>query len=53
MVVFDSGEAEVEAEVAAGETFVVDAEELKNSGLEIVNVDRVFGDVETEVVGLT
>ena len=53
MVVFDSGEAEVEAEVAEGEAFVVDAKELENGSLEVVDVDRVFGDVEAEVVGLT
>ena len=52
MVVFDSGEAEVEAEVTEGEAFVVDAKELENGGLEVVDVDRVFGDVEAEVVGL-
>ena len=53
VVVLDSGEAEVEAEVAEGETFVIDAEELENGGLEVVDVDGVFGDVEAEVVGLT
>ena len=52
MVVFDSGEAEVETEVAEGEAGVVDAEELENGGLKVVDVNGIFGDVETKVIGL-
>lgn len=41
----DVGEAETASLVAVGETFVVDAEEMEDGGLEVVYVDRVLGDV--------
>ena len=45
------GEAEVAAGVVVGEAFVVEAEEVEDGGLEVVDVDLVLGDVEAEVVG--
>ena len=45
------GEAEVAAGVVVGETFVVEAEEVEDGSLEIVDVDFVFGDVEAELIG--
>ena len=47
----DVGEAEVAAGVVVGEAFVIEAEEVEDGGLEVVDVDLVFGDVEAEVVG--
>ena len=47
----DVGEAEVAALVAEGEAFVVEAELVEDGGVEVVDVDTVFGDIEPEVVG--
>ena len=47
----DVGEPEVAAGVAVSELFVVEAEQVEDRGLEVVDVDRVFGDVEAQVVG--
>ena len=47
----DVGQAEVAAGEAVGERLVVEAEQVQDRGLEIVDVDRVLGDVEAEVVG--
>jgi hypothetical protein len=47
----DVGEAEVAALGAEGELGVVEAEEVKDGGVEVVHVDGIFGDVEAEVVG--
>src|SRR6185312_16071222 len=47
----DVGEAEVAALEAVGEARVVEAEEVEDGGVEVVDVDGVFGDVEAEVVG--
>ncbi len=47
----DVGEAEVAALEAVGEFLVVEAEEMKDRRLEIVDMDGVFGDVEPEVIG--
>ena len=46
------GQAEVAAGVAEGEAFVVEAEQVQDRGLQVVDVDRVLDDVEAEVVGL-
>ena len=46
------GQAEVAALESEGEPFVVDAEQVQDRGLEVVDVDRVAGDVHAEVVGL-
>ena len=51
MVVFDAGEALVEALEFEGELAVVDPHEVENRGVEVVDVDGVFGDVVGEVVG--
>ena len=48
---FDAGEAGVEAAEGVGEAFVVDAEDVEDRGVEVAEVDRVFGDVVAEVVG--
>src|SRR5687767_1634860 len=52
-VAVDVGEAEVSAGVAVGELFVVEAEEVKHGGVEVVDVDFVFGGFEAEFVGRT
>jgi hypothetical protein len=36
------GEAKIAALESVGEAFVVDAEEVEDGGLDIVDVDRVF-----------
>ncbi len=36
-----------------GQTFVVDAQEMKQRGMQIMDMDRVLGDVVTEVVRLS
>src|SRR4051794_20558779 len=45
-------EAVLPALVAEGEFLVVDAEEVQERRLVIVDVDRILGDVPSEVVGL-
>ena len=52
-VAFDVGEAEVAAGVAVGEAFVVEAEEGEDRGVEVVDVDFVFGGEPAVVVGRT
>ena len=47
----DVGEAEVAAGVAVGEFFVVEAEEVKDGGVEVVDVDFVLDGGEPEFVG--
>ena len=41
----DVGQAVVAALEFVGEAFVVDAEEVEEGGLKVVDVDGVFGDV--------
>lgn len=48
----DVGEAEIASGMTVGEPFVVEAEEMENRGVEVVDVDLVPGDGEAEVVGL-
>ncbi len=48
----DVGQAEVAALEPVGQLRVVDAEQVQDRGLEVVDVDRVLGDVVAEVVGL-
>ena len=48
----DVGEAEVAAGVVVGEAFVIEAEEVEDGGLEVVDVDFVLSDMEAEVIGL-
>ena len=47
----DVGQAEVAAGVVEGELLVVEAEQVEDRRLEVVDVDGVLGDVEAEVVG--
>ena len=46
------GQAEVAALEAVGESCVVEAEQVQQRGVQVVDVDRVGDDVEAEVVGL-
>ena len=50
-VAVDVGEAEVAALGSVGEAGVFDAHEVEDGGVEVVDVDGVFGDVVAEVVG--
>jgi hypothetical protein len=36
--------------VAIGEAFMVDTHEVQDGGVEVADVDGVFGDVEAEIV---
>ncbi len=47
----DVGEAVVAALEAEGEAFVVDAEEVKQGGVEVVDMDGGLDGAEAEVVG--
>ena len=46
-------EAEVATCVAVGQAFVIDAEEVKDGGLKIVDGDNILGDVIPEFITLT
>ena len=48
----DISEAAVDAVLADGEAFVVDAHEVENGGVEIVAVSGAFGGLEGELVAL-
>ena len=48
----DVSKAELAALVAEGEALVVDAEEVQQGGVEVVDVDGIFGDGVSEFVGL-
>src|SRR6478735_757272 len=48
---FHASEFGIEAAEGVGELFVVDAEDVEHRGVEVAEVDRVFGDVVAEVVG--
>ena len=50
-VAFDVGQTEVPARVAVGEAFVVEAEEVEDGGVQVVDVDFVLDGAEAEVVG--
>ena len=52
-VAVDVGEAEVAAGVVVGEAFVVEAQKVEDSGLEVVDVDFFVDDVEAEVIGFS
>lgn len=52
-VSMDIGEAEVAALKAVGEPEVVEPQEMEQRGMEIVDVDFVFGDIEAEIIGFT
>ena len=47
----DVGQSEVAALIRVRQSFVVDAQQVQNRGLQIVNVDSIFGDVDAVVVG--
>ena len=47
----DVGEAEVAARVAVGQLLVVDAEQMQNGRVQVVDVDAVFDGVHAELVG--
>ena len=46
------GQAVVAALEAEGQAFVVEAEQVQDRGLQVVDVDLVLGDREAELVGL-
>src|SRR6266851_4340376 len=46
------GQAELAAHVAIGQAGVVHSQAVQNGGLQVMHVDRVFGDVEAQVIGL-
>ena len=46
------GQAEVAALEAVGQPCVIDAQEMQDRGVEVVDLDRVLDDVVGEVVGL-
>src|SRR5262245_52632958 len=46
----DIGEAVMAALEAVGEAFVIDPQAIKDGGLQIVNVNRVLGDVEGKII---
>ena len=48
----DVGEAEVAALEAEGQLLVVEAEQVQDRGVEVVDVDAVFDGAEAEFVGL-
>jgi hypothetical protein len=50
---FDACQFDVEAAEGIREPLVVDAEDVEHRGVEVAEVDRVFGDVVAEVVGLS
>ena len=45
------GQAEVAAGVAVGELLVVEAEQVQDRGVQVVDVDAVFDGLEAELVG--
>src|SRR6185503_8499010 len=52
-VAMDVGEADVSALEFEGQAFVVDAQAVEQRGVEVMDVDGVFGDVVAVVIGLT
>lgn len=46
----DVGETEIAAGVSVGELLVIESKLVENRGMEIVDVDRVFRDVHSELV---
>jgi hypothetical protein len=42
---FDAGEADVEAAEGVGEAVVIDAEDVQHRGVQVAEVDRIFGAV--------
>ena len=46
-----AGEFEIQSLESVGEMFVVDAEEVQDGGVEIIDVNWIPGDVVTEIVG--
>ena len=48
---FDIGQAEVAAGIAVGQRFVVEAEQMEDGRVEVVDVDFSLGDAQADVVG--
>ena len=44
------GQAVVAAGVTIGESFVIEAHQVQDCGVEVVNVDRIFADVDAVLV---
>jgi hypothetical protein len=51
MCVFDAGQAEVEAGVAVGEAFVIEAHQVQDRGVEVAHVDRLVDGIHADLVG--
>jgi len=51
-VAVDVGEAVVAAGVVEGEAFVIEAHEVEDGGVEVVDVDAIGGDADPVFVGL-
>lgn len=49
----DISEAEIAPGIAVREPFVVDAQQVQNGGMEIVDVNAVMHGSETKVIGLS
>ena len=45
------GETEIASRVAKGELFMIEPEQMQNRGMKIVNVDSIFDDMISDVVG--
>ena len=45
------GQAELAALIGVGQPLVVQAQQVQDRGLQVVDVDRVFDDVEAQFVG--
>src|SRR4029078_12489403 len=45
------GEAEIAPAVAIGQLGVIDAEQMEDGGVKVVDVDRLLDRLETEIVG--
>ena len=46
------GQAEIATLEAIGQLLVIDAQAVQDRGVQVVNVDRLVGDVVAEIVGL-
>jgi hypothetical protein len=47
----DVGQAEIPACVVVSKPLVIEAEEVENGGMKIVNVNGIFDSLETEFIG--
>ena len=50
-VPMDVGQTEVASLVSPSQTFVIDAKEVETGGMKVVDVNLVFDNPETELIG--